>query len=352
MQATTRWDDEGTSCSPEKEKNFAFHRTQRDGECQSCCVFLLFAKLLLLLTVLLPIWKASAANLAIQASGNGTISLTWNSSATGPVNVERSLNLSSWNVVSNGNSNGAFTEARGNATKAFYRLVPSFSPDTMVSVQGNASRSIPNLFFSNTETTWGEWKRVRTWATANGYDLANIGEAASNDDRQPVRRVSWFDVLKWCNARSEMEGMTPVYTVNNLVYKSGNTTVPTITLSAGGYRLPSESEWAWAASGGVLPPRTIYSGSNNLDAVGWYDANSGGAPKPAGTKAANEFSLFDMSGNVREWCWDAIFGGTRGVRGGSCEVTATQCEILSEFEQYPNTRSSEIGFRPVRNVSP
>jgi hypothetical protein len=339
-------------CSPARKKNFAFNRTRGELLCQSFCVFFSLIKLLLPLAVfLLPIWKVSASNLTIQASGNGTISLTWNSSASGPVNVERSLNLSSWSVVSNGNSNGTFTEARGNATKAFYRLVPSFSPDTMVSVQGNASQSIPNLFVSNTETTWGEWKRVRTWATANGYDITNVGAGQGNDDRQPVQNVNWFDVLKWCNAKSEMESRAPVYAVNGSVYKSGQS-VPAMNLSAGGYRLPSEAEWAWAASGGILSQGTIYSGSSNLDAVGWYGANSSGAPKPAGTKAANELSLFDMSGNVFEWCWDAQAGDTRGVRGGFWAATALPCEILSESEEDNATRSWEIGFRPVRNVAP
>ena len=341
-------------CSPARKKNFAFNRTRGELLCQSFCVFFSLIKLLLPLAVfLLPIWKVSASNLTIQASGNGTISLTWNSSATGPVNVERSLNLSSWSVVSNGNSNGTFTEARGNATKAFYRLVPSFSPDTMVSVQGNASQSIPNLFVSNTETTWGEWKRVRNWATANGYDLTNVGAGQGNDDRQPVQNVNWFDVLKWCNAKSEMESRTPVYAVNGSVYKSGQS-VPAMNLSAGGYRLPSEAEWAWAASGGILSQGTIYiySGSNTANDVAWYDDNSGGGPKPVGTKAANELSLFDMSGNILEWCWDEPFSGTRGLRGGSWALEATQCTISFGFDEFWDTRAFDIGFRPVRNLAP
>ena len=311
-----------------------------------------FIKLLLPLVVfLLPIWRVSASNLMIQASGNGTISLTWNAGATGSVNVERSINLSAWSVVSEGNSNGTFTQSTGNDTKAFYRLVSAFEPDTMLTVQGNASAEIPNLLVANTETTWGEWKRVRAWATANGYDLTDISAVTGSDDRQPVHSVSWFDVLKWCNAKSEMESRTPVYTVNGSVYRSGES-LPAMNLSADGYRLPTEAEWVWAAKGGVQSKGTIYSGSNTANDVAWYDDNSAGGPKPVGTKAANELALFDMSGNVFEWCWDLQFGNTRGLRGGSWVATAAQCELSFGFEEYGNTRDEDIGFRPVRNLAP
>jgi formylglycine-generating enzyme required for sulfatase activity len=247
-------------------------------------------------------------------------------------------------VVSTSNAIGTYTEAVGNATRAFYRLVPAFTPDALVFVQGNGT--IPDLMVSNTETTWSEWKRVRNWALGNGYDLANIGEGWGNNDRQPVQSVSWFDVLKWCNARSEMEGRTPVYTVNGATYKTGNQTV-VWNMLANGYRLPTEVEWEWAAKGGNSSLGYIFSGSNTVGTVAWYVDNAGGSPKPVATKTANELGLHDMSGNVFEWCWDEIFG-KRGVRGGSWAATEQQCQISFGYEQFGDTRSPDIGFRVVR----
>lgn len=220
----------------------------------------------------------------------------------------------------------------------------------MVSVQGNAS--IANLLVSNTETTWGEWKRVRSWAAANGYDLANIGEGFGNDDRQPVQSVSWFDVVKWCNAKSQMEGLTPVYTVNGTIYKTGNQ-VPTPNTGASGYRLPTEPEWVWAASGGVRSQGYDFSGSNTIGLVAWYVDNSGGSTQPVGTKAANELGLFDMSGNVLEWCWDEGRSvNWRVLKGGFWGIPEEGCLVSAQYEELDDSRDLDFenGFRVVRTA--
>jgi hypothetical protein len=312
-------------------------------------VAFIFSKLFpIALAMIFAAWPgiSAAQSLTIQMTPAGNATLTWNASAAGPVNVERSGNLTSWSVVSTGNANGTYTEAVGNATRAFYRLVPSFTPDELVFVQGNGT--IPDLMVSNTETTWREWKRVRNWALGNGYALAG-GNATGDNDRQPVQSVNWYDALKWCNARSEMEGRTPVYTVNGTVYRSGEF-VPTPNLSASGYRLPTESEWAWAAKGGNSSRGYIYSGSNTVGAVAWYLDNAGGSPKPVATKAANELGLHDMSGNVFEWCWDAQLLSEGANRGGSWETGAEQCEVAKSYEDDPNVRATDLGFRVVRNA--
>ena len=121
---------------------------------------------------------------------------------------------------------------------------PPGPDEIMVAVQGGtlppvsalAGTTVNTFSISNHEVTWAEWQSVRTYAVANGYDLANIGVGSAGTN--PVVQVCWYDVVKWCNAKSEQSGLTPVYTVNGAVYKSGQS-VPTANAAASGYRLPT-----------------------------------------------------------------------------------------------------------------
>ncbi len=110
---------------------------------------------------------------------------------------------------------------------------------------------------------------------------------------RPVINVEWYDAVEYCNWLSEQEGLTPFYS------GSGG-----YNFDANGYRLPTEAEWEYAASGGNNHDGYEYSGSNTAGDVGWYKSNSGSETHPVGYKTPNSLGLYDMSGNVWEWCYD------------------------------------------------
>jgi formylglycine-generating enzyme required for sulfatase activity len=213
---------------------------------------------------------------------------------------------------------------------------------------------VDTFYIGRTEVTWGEWQTVRAWAVANGYtDLANVGDGVV--DSYPVSDVNWYDAVKWCNARSEKEGKTPVYTVDGAVYKIGQVT-PTEVASANGYRLPSEKEWEFAARGGTQTQGYTYSGSNDLNAVGWYDENSGGAVHQVGKKQANELGICDMSGNLWEWCgswYPGHEGSSRVIRGGYWYYIAECCTVAARNYCDPEYRVNYLlGFRVALSSVP
>jgi formylglycine-generating enzyme required for sulfatase activity len=234
-------------------------------------------------------------------------------------------------------------------------------PPNMVLVNGGtlpqgselAGQQVETFQIGKYEVTWDEWQTVRDWAVKNGYgDLAGVGSGAG--DNHPVESVSWYDVVKWCNAKSEKEGLTPVYQANGATFKSGQIE-PTINSAANGYRLPTDAEWEWAARGGVLSQGYTYSGSNDVDAVAWYIYNSGSTTHEIGTKASNELGIFDMSGNVWELVFDAYDGSLRRLRGtgfGNHEDSATVANrdgrVNSDYRYYEGGRNG-VGFRLARS---
>jgi sulfatase modifying factor 1 len=220
-----------------------------------------------------------------------------------------------------------------------------------------AGQSVLSFRIGKYEVTWGEWKAVRDWAVTNnkGYDLANVGYGWA--DNLPVFQVSWYDVVKWCNAKSEKEGRTPVYTVNAAPYKTGEV-APSVSNTANGYRLPSEKEWEWAARGGVETHGYMYSGSNTASSVAWYFGQLQGWTS-VGQKAPNELGIYDMSGSVHEWygglvVYNSLLVGNQSrFRGGSFNQFAEQCKVSHPgFLWLANNRNDsqfEHGFRLARN---
>jgi sulfatase modifying factor 1 len=214
---------------------------------------------------------------------------------------------------------------------------------------------VETFYIGKTEVTWGEWKSVRTWAVANGYtDLDGVGEGAG--ENFPVRSISWYEVVKWCNARSEKEGKTPVYKNGAAVYRTGVLLEPAVVSWANGYRLPSDSEWEFAARGGTKSQGYTYSGSDNMTSVGWYVSNSGGYPQEVGKKQANELGVYDMSGDVWEWCQDwspEKDGINRVIRGGAWNLAADGYSVASWGHFIPEDRNyGYTGFRVALSSVP
>jgi formylglycine-generating enzyme required for sulfatase activity len=247
------------------------------------------------------------------------------------------------------------------------------------------------FYMGKYEVTKAEWDEVRTWGLSNGYtDLAAGSGKASN---HPVQTITWYDMVKWCNARSQKEGLTPAYYTNDAqttIYKTGsvNVTNAQVKWSASGYRLPTEAEWEKAARGGLSGKRfpwgdTISHSQANYYAASGYSYDSSGSvnnyhptyatgsipyTSPVGAFAANDYGLYDMAGNVWEWCWDwygtyaagsqtnprgTTSGTYRVYRGGSWVDYAISGRVAYRGYIGPTyTYYGFIGFRVLRSLAP
>jgi formylglycine-generating enzyme required for sulfatase activity len=257
-------------------------------------------------------------------------------------------------------------------TKGFFKGVGGgdTTPLGLVNVQGGslpqtsglAGTAVATFQIGKTEVTWDEWQEVRAWAMTNGYsDLAGVGAGSAGG--HPVRDVSWYDVVKWCNAKSEKEGRTPVYRVGTIVYRLGQS-APTLISGANGYRLPNEAEWEWASRGGVNSQGYYFSGSDEVNSVAWHYGNSIGSvadvagggeeergPWPVAQKLPNELGIHDMSGNLLEWCEDIEFGTYRRLRGGGWVYSAGDCGVgVRYFNDDAGYSYDYFGFRVARNA--
>jgi formylglycine-generating enzyme required for sulfatase activity len=305
--------------------------------------------------------QTAASSLTLSGSSSNTTLVPNASIVFGGSGANRTVTMTPASAQS-GTATITVTVSDGSLTASdtFVLTVAEFvyvAAGTLPSSYPLSGRSVAAFYIAKTETTWGKWQSVRTYAAANGYDIGSAG--AGNGTDYPVTNVSWFQVVKWCNARSEQEGLTPVYKVNNQVYKTGDS-APTMDATANGYSLPTDAQWEFAARGGVRTQNYEYSGSNDINAVAWYADNSGGTTHAVGTKLANELGVSDMSGNVWEWCeswYPGLEGSYRVGRGGGFPYSAGYCPVAAGADgggwNFSILYSFDMmGFRVVRISAP
>ena len=279
-------------------------------------------------------------------------------------------------------------------SKQYYDDISSVYPVKQV--------TISSFYIANTETFGFNWDRLVSWAASRGYDDLGKWESADNyrhligdsiDSNHPATMVRWADAVKYCNAASEVNGLRPVYyNGDGSVYRTGYPeNGPVIDYSSNGYRLPTEAEWEYAARGGL--ENALYPWGNFIDTykanygnqIGnvetpygsqykryntlWYNSNNslGISTSPVRSYTPNGYGLYDMAGNVKEWCNDVYssvdsepekdptgpeFGSTRVVRGGDYESLYI---YLRNYIRYSGSitegsRWPGYGFRIARSL--
>jgi formylglycine-generating enzyme required for sulfatase activity len=284
------------------------------------------------------------------------------------------------------------TQTTNTTTSDGMALIPAGSFTMGDTLDGESDAISTNVYVSAfymdvNLVSYSQWQTIYPSATANGYgfDFAGYGKAANN----PVETVDWYDVVKWSNARSQQAGLTPVYYTDagfTQVYMNGDVDAVYANWGANGYRLPTEAEWEKAARGRLSGQRfpwgdtisesqanydgctTCYSydlGPNGYNAIGSIGGTDP-ATSPVSYFAANGYGLYDMAGNVFEWCWDwygtpygqptttnptgPASGSRRVMRGGGWYSSADYALCADRVAYVPDDADGGVGFRCVRGL--
>lgn len=321
----------------------------------------------------------TTANATIRYTTNGSEPTSSSTAYSSPINVSSTTTIKA-KAFKDGwtpSSTASATYTISGGTPGEMVLVPG-GTFTMGRTTGSGSSdelpthsvTLNSFYIGKYEITQAEYSQYMQPSSSwtSNYGLG---------DDYPAYYVSWYAILKYCNLRSLAEGLTPCYTISGSTNPANWGSVPTSNNStwnaaicnwnANGYRLPTEAEWEYAARGATNTPDYLYSGSDDINAVAWYSGNSGYTSHPVGTKAPNGLGLYDMSGNVWEWCWDwysrfyyssspssnptgPASGSGRVRRGGGWSDGASGCRVASRYGGNPNYSGSDIGFRLCRAI--
>ena len=266
------------------------------------------------------------------------------------------------------------------------------------------THTVSSFSMGKYEVTYDLWYEVYNWAVEHGYNIANPGREGSEGTDgakpsgitlKPVANITWRDAIVWCNAYSEISELTPVYytdplfttplrsstTNSDIDTTPGSEDNPYVNWNADGYRLPTEGEWMYAASyidgsswlpmdhvsGDTTGPCYLEDGGQLSTVFGdyvWYQGNSGGKSQDVGAKKPNFLDIYDMSGNLQEWCWDWYApwptsprtdyrgpnsGIYRKVHRGTWKEPSDACRVGCYANMYPYTLNYATGFRVVRS---